>query len=56
VSGIVLVSSLGVSWKKTMQASGEKKMSLTIWLPLLFAVGMVTFGVLFAFVAACDRV
>lgn len=31
-------------------------MDLTIWLPALFLLGLATFGVLFAFIAACDRV
>jgi len=31
-------------------------MNLVIWLPALFILGLVTMGLLFAFVAACDRV
>ncbi len=31
-------------------------MDLTVWLPLTFALGLATLGILFAFVAACDRV
>ncbi len=31
-------------------------MNLAIWLPVLFLLGVVTLGLLFAFVAACDRV
>jgi hypothetical protein len=31
-------------------------MDLTIWLPALFAVGMVVLGLLTAFVSACDKV
>ena len=31
-------------------------MDLTVWLPALFALGLVALGVMFAFVAACDRV
>ena len=31
-------------------------MDLTIWLPALFVLGLVTLGLLFAFVYACDRV
>ena len=31
-------------------------MTLTLWLPALFLLGLGTFAVLFAFVAACDKV
>ena len=31
-------------------------MSLTVWLPALFFLGLATFAALFAFVKACDRV
>ena len=31
-------------------------MSLTLWLPALFALGLGTMGVLFAFVSGCDKV
>jgi hypothetical protein len=31
-------------------------LDLTIWLPALFALGLATLGVLFAFVYACERV
>jgi hypothetical protein len=31
-------------------------MNLTIWLPALFLLGLATMGLLFAFVAACERV
>jgi hypothetical protein len=31
-------------------------MELAIWLPALFALGLVTMGLLFAFVSACERV
>jgi len=31
-------------------------MNLVIWLPALFLLGLVTLGLLFAFVAACERV
>ena len=31
-------------------------MSLITWLPTLFVLGLVTFGLLFAFVKGCDRV
>jgi hypothetical protein len=30
--------------------------NLTVWLPALLLLGLVTMGLLFAFVAACDRV
>jgi hypothetical protein len=31
-------------------------MTLTLWIPALFLLGLVTFVLLFAFVAACDKV
>ena len=31
-------------------------MDLAFWLPLLFALGLVTMGLLFAFVVACEHV
>jgi hypothetical protein len=31
-------------------------MNLAVWLPLLFGVGLVSMGLMFAFLAACDRV
>jgi hypothetical protein len=31
-------------------------MNLQIWLPLLFALGLATTGLMFAFVVACDRI
>jgi len=31
-------------------------MSLIIWLPLLFLLGLATFALLFAFLAGCERV
>ncbi len=31
-------------------------MTLAIWLPALFLLGLVGMGLLFAFVAACERV
>jgi hypothetical protein len=31
-------------------------MVLTIWLPVLFILGLITMGLLFAFVVACERV
>jgi hypothetical protein len=31
-------------------------MSLEVWLPSLFLLGIGVFGILFAFVQACDRV
>jgi hypothetical protein len=31
-------------------------MDLGIWLPALFLLGLLTLGVLFAFVYACERV
>jgi hypothetical protein len=30
--------------------------NLAVWLPGLFLLGLATMGLLFAFVAACDRV
>ena len=31
-------------------------MSIEIWLPALFALGLVCLGLIFAFVAACARI
>ncbi len=31
-------------------------MNLSVWLPALFALGLVTLGLMFAFVAACEKV
>jgi hypothetical protein len=31
-------------------------MDLTIWIPLLLAMGLAGLGLMFAFVIACDRV
>jgi len=31
-------------------------MNLEIWLPALFLLGLATMGLMFAFVAACERV
>jgi hypothetical protein len=31
-------------------------MDLMIWLPCLFVLGLIAMGLMFAFVAACDRV
>jgi hypothetical protein len=31
-------------------------MDLTIWLPAMFVLGLVTLGIMFAFVIACERV
>jgi hypothetical protein len=31
-------------------------MDLAIWLPVMFALGLATMGLLFAFVVACERV
>jgi hypothetical protein len=31
-------------------------MNLTIWIPALVLLGLVTLGLMFAFVAACDKV
>jgi hypothetical protein len=31
-------------------------LELTIWLPALLALGLVAMALLFAFVAACDRI
>jgi hypothetical protein len=34
----------------------EEAMNLTLWLPGLFLLGMLGMGLMFAFVAGCDRV
>lgn len=31
-------------------------MDLTIWLPAMFGLGLVGFGLMFAFVPMCDKV
>jgi hypothetical protein len=31
-------------------------MDLTIWIPTLMALGLATMGLMFAFLAACERV
>jgi hypothetical protein len=31
-------------------------MDLAVWLPALFALGLLGMGLMFAFVVACDRV
>jgi hypothetical protein len=31
-------------------------MNLAVWLPALFVLGLATMGLIFAFVAACDRI
>jgi hypothetical protein len=31
-------------------------MDLTIWLPAMFLLGLATLGLMFAFVAGCDKV
>src|SRR5262249_33782093 len=33
-----------------------QSMNLAVWLPALFALGLAVFGLMFAFVAACERV
>jgi len=31
-------------------------MDLFIWIPVTIVIGLVTFGLLFAFITACDKV
>jgi hypothetical protein len=31
-------------------------MNLTLWLPAMFLLGLATLGLMFAFVAGCDKV
>ena len=31
-------------------------MNLTVWLPAMFLLGLATLGLMFAFVAGCDKV
>jgi len=31
-------------------------MNLSVWLPALFVLGLATLGLMFAFVAACEKV
>jgi hypothetical protein len=35
---------------------GETFMNLVVWLPAMFVLGLATMGLMFAFVAACERV
>ena len=35
---------------------GDVAVNLTIWLPAMFLLGLLTLGVMFAFTAACDKV
>ena len=35
---------------------GACTMDLTIWIPALMALGLTTMGLMFAFLAACERV
>jgi hypothetical protein len=39
-----------------MTFAEDQTMDLTIWLPALFILGLAVMGLLFAFVAACERV
>jgi hypothetical protein len=34
----------------------EKSMNLVVWLPALFALGLVSMGVCYAFVFACEEI
>ena len=31
-------------------------MNLSVWLPALFVLGLATLGLMFAFIAACEKV
>jgi hypothetical protein len=31
-------------------------MNLVIWIPAMIAIGLITLGLMFAFLAACERV
>jgi hypothetical protein len=35
---------------------GGFAMDLTIWLPVMFALGLLSLGLMFLFVEACDKV
>lgn len=35
---------------------GEEAMDVTVWLPALFLLGLIGMGLMFAFVAGCNRV
>lgn len=39
-----------------MRFAYHVSMNLTLWLPMLFLLGLATFALLFAFLAACERV
>jgi hypothetical protein len=34
----------------------ERSMNLVVWLPALFALGLVSMGVCYAFVSACEEI
>ncbi len=38
-----------------MPCEGAIDVDLTIWLPAMFALGLVTLGLLTAFVSACEK-
>src|SRR5262249_19227437 len=50
-------TSLGTTLSSFSQGTGEMDaMNLMIWIPALFLLGLATLGLMFAFVAACERV
>jgi hypothetical protein len=36
--------------------SARTIMNLTVWIPAMFLLGLITFGVFFAFLMACEKV
>ena len=42
--------------KAAWSPRGECVMNLYVWLPAMFALGLLTLGLMFAFVAACEKV
>ena len=45
-----------LAFPETSSPRGECAMNLYIWLPALFALGLLTLGLMFVFVGACERV
>ena len=39
-----------------MMGREDDAMELSLWIPVLIVLGLIVFGLLFAFVAGCDKV
>jgi hypothetical protein len=42
--------------KTSCAAKKEEPMNLELWIPITVILGLVTMGLMFAFVVACDKV